>query len=305
MEMKPSRQAKDHVFVDLFNRREYCYQLYRALHPEAEDVTEEDIENITISHVIVDKPYNDLGFTVKGRLVVLVEAQSTWSYNILLRLLLYLADTILGIIGEHEGWNIHGTRKLPIPEPEFYVIYTGERRDVPETISLRKDFFESDAAQIDLTARVISVESTEDIVGQYIIYAHVFDQQIRRYGYVRKAAEETIRVCKDRGVLKEYLTRHEKEVMNHMIMLFEQEEAVKRYGMSMRQEGIEEGRAEGRVEGRAEGRVEGRVEGQAKGMDLFGRLLNKLLSLGRNEDVERVASDAAYREQLFKEFKLT
>lgn len=77
MEVKPSRQTKDHVFVDMFNRREYCLQLFNALHPEETDVTEKDIGNITISHVIVDKPYNDLGFTVKNRLLVLVEAQST------------------------------------------------------------------------------------------------------------------------------------------------------------------------------------------------------------------------------------
>ena len=287
--MKSNRQAKDHVFVDLFNRREYCYQLFRALHPEADDVTEEDIENITISHVIVDRPYNDLGFTVKGRLMVLVEAQATWSFNILLRLLLYLADTLVNIIRDHEDWNIHGSRALPIPVPEFFVIYTGEKKDVPEVISLKEHFFQDTSVSLDLTARVISAESTEDIVGQYILFAHVFDQQVRKCGYVRKAAEETIRICKDRGALKEYLSRHEKEVVDIMIMLFEQEEAVKRYGNSMRAEGIEEGRA----------------EGQAKGFDLFGKLVNKLLSLGRNEDIQRAADDPEYRDQLLEEFKLS
>ena len=237
MEPRPSRQAKDHVFVDMFNQPKYCLELFNALHPEATDITEADIQNITISHVIVDKPYNDLGFTVKDKLLVLVEAQSTWSYNILIRLLLYFADTLLGIIKEHETWDIHNTGKLPLPVPEFYVIFTGEKRNVPERISLRKDFFNDDAAPIDLEARVISTESTEDIIGQYIIYAHVYDQQVKLYGRTRKAAEETVRICKDRGVLKEYLGAHEKEVINSMIMLFEQEEAVKRYGNRMRSEG--------------------------------------------------------------------
>ena len=236
MEPRPSRQAKDHVFVDIFNQPKYCLELFNALHPEATDITEADIQNITISHVIVDKPYNDLGFTVKDKLLVLVEAQSTWSYNILVRLLLYFADTLLGIIKEHESWDIHNTGKLPLPVPEFYVIYTGEKRNTPEQISLRKDFF-NDAAPIDLEARVISTESTKDIIGQYIIYAHVYDQQVKLYGRERKAAEETVRICKDRGVLKEYLEAHEKEVISSMIMLFEQEEAVKRYGNRMRSEG--------------------------------------------------------------------
>ena len=242
MEPRPSRQAKDHVFVDMFNQPKYCLELFNALHPEATDITEADIQNVTISHVIVDKPYNDLGFTVKDKLLVLVEAQSTWSYNILVRLLLYFADTLLGIIKEHESWDIHNTGKLPLPIPEFYVIFTGEKRNVPERISLRKDFFNDDAAPIDLEARVISTESTEDIIGQYIIYAHVYDQQVKLYGRTRKAAEETVRICKDRGILKEYLGAHEKEVINSMIMLFEQEEAVKRYGNRRA--------AEARVEGK-------------------------------------------------------
>ena len=242
MEPRPSRQAKDHVFVDMFNQPKYCLELFNALHPEATDITEADIENITISHVIVDKPYNDLGFTVKGRQLILVEAQASWSYNILIRLLLYFADTLLGIIKDHEDWDVHDAARLPIPVPEFYVIYTGDRKNVPPIISIRKDFFRDSNIPFDLKARVISTESTDDIIGQYIIYAHVYDQQVKIHGRTRKAAEETVRICKDRGALKEYLEAHEKEVVNSMIMLFEQEESVKRYGNRRAAEGREEGK---------------------------------------------------------------
>lgn len=85
--------------------------------------------------------------------------------------------------------------------------------------------------------RVIHTESTDDIIGQYIIFTHVFDQQVKQYGYTRKAAEETVRICKDKGVLKGYLEAHETEVVNSMIMLFEQEESVKRYGRRKEREG--------------------------------------------------------------------
>ena len=47
--------------------------------------------------------------------------------------------------------------------------------------------------------------------------------------------------------MREYLEAHEKEVINSMIMLFEQEEAVKRYGNRMRSEGRDEGRGEGKI----------------------------------------------------------
>lgn len=41
---------------------------------------------------------------------------------------------------------------------------------------------------------------------------------------------ETIRICKDQNVLKEYLQNREKEVMSIMMTLFDQEYAVERYG---------------------------------------------------------------------------
>ena len=41
---------------------------------------------------------------------------------------------------------------------------------------------------------------------------------------------ETIRICKDQNVLKEYLQNREMEVMSIMMTLFDQEYAVERYG---------------------------------------------------------------------------
>ena len=231
MDPTPSRQAKDHVFVDMFNQPKYCLELFKAIHPEATDVTIEDISNITISHVMVDKPYNDLGFTVKDKLIILVEAQADWSYNILLRLMMYFIETLNGYI-DGKGLDIHSPSKLSIPEPEFYVIYTGNRV-VPPTISFAEVF---GWKSLDLTARVISSEDERDIIGQYIIFAHVFDAQVKKYGRVKKAIEETLRICRDRGVLKEYLDAHEKEVLTVMMSMFDQEKSIQRYGQRMARE---------------------------------------------------------------------
>ena len=64
---------------------------------------------------------------------------------------------------------------------------------------------------------------TDDIIGQYIIFSHVMDEQIKKYGRVREAALETIRICRDRNVLIKDLKEWEKEVVNIMIELFNQE----------------------------------------------------------------------------------
>lgn len=241
-------------------------QLFRTLHPEMTDITDADLKTITLKQVITNHPYNDLAFQVRDRLMIFVEAQSTWSVNILIRILLYLADTIQSYLNDC-NMDIHARRKLKIPVPEFYVIYTGNRK-VRKWISLGRDFFQNAGCGIDLEARVFTAE-TEDIIGQYIIFCHVMDGQIRKHGKTRVAAEEAIRICKNRGVLVDYLNSREKEVIDIMIMLFDQEYAVKQYGKAQEEKGLKKGRDEGRKEGRKEGRNEGdiaRMRDDAMGM---------------------------------------
>ena len=62
--------------------------------------------------------------------------------------------------------------------------------------------------KIDLEAHVFKAE-TNDIIGQYIIFCHVLDEQIKDKGRTREAAEEAIRICQNRGVLADYLKGRE------------------------------------------------------------------------------------------------
>ena len=91
------RTIKDSVFSDLFGNKKYLLQLYQTLHPEDTAATEDDLTDVTIQNVLTDDLYNDLGFRNGGRVMILVESQSTWSVNIIVRVLLYLAQT----------WNDH------------------------------------------------------------------------------------------------------------------------------------------------------------------------------------------------------
>lgn len=166
------------------------------------EVTAADIETITLRQVVTEHQYNDMAILVNDRLMVFVEAQSTWSVNILIRILLYLADTIQEYL-QKKSIDIHRRRKIDLPKPEFYVIYTG-RDAVPEMISLRETFFEGAEDTVDLRAKVITAE-TMDIIGQYIIFCRVLDDQVKRLGYTREAAEEAIRICQNRGIIAEYL----------------------------------------------------------------------------------------------------
>ena len=91
--MRYDKEHKDSVFLDLFQNKSYLLKLYRTLHPEDTTTTEDLLTDVTITNVLTDNLYNDLGFIVNNKLVILVEAQSTWTVNILVRVLLYLAQS--------------------------------------------------------------------------------------------------------------------------------------------------------------------------------------------------------------------
>ena len=50
----------------------------------------------------------------------------------------------------------------------------------------------------------------------------------------QKAVTETIRICKDRNVLREYLAQREKEVVTIMMSLFDEEQIMKSFIRSER-----------------------------------------------------------------------
>ena len=125
--------------------------------------------------------------------------------------------------------NLYGSKKVTMPKPELYVIYTGDRKIVSDTISLSKDFFAGEKISIDAEVKVLYQENENDIIGQYIIFTKVYNEQRKKYGATKEAILETIRICKNRNVLKEYLENREQEVVDMMMTLFDDEQILKAY----------------------------------------------------------------------------
>ena len=237
------RNVKDSVFTHLFQDKQYILQLFHALHPEVEGVTTDMIEIVTLENVLVDDIYNDLGFMLGEHLVVLVEAQATWTENIIIRAMMYMAQTYHDYI-DKKDLNIYGSRKIAIPRPELYVIYTGEKKIDQKVISLSEEFFSGQQTDLDVKVHVLTDGKEGDIINQYVTFTKVLDNQIKQHGRTRQAITETIRLCKDKDVLKQYLSSHEQEVRNIMISLFDNDQIVRAYT----KEKVEEGRAEGKKE---------------------------------------------------------
>ena len=102
-------------------------------------------------------------------------------------------------------------------------------------------------------------------------FCRIFNEQARLYGLTEKALRETIRLCRDQDVLKEYLERREREVTKIMSLLFDQETVTRIREERLYREAMAEGEAEGKVRGRAEGEAEGKVQGSVNTCRSFGR----------------------------------
>jgi len=226
---------KDSVFSDLFKSKKYLIQLYKALHPEDTTATEDELTDITIRNVLTDNLYNDLGFSLGEKVFILVEAQAVWTLNIIIRALLYLAQTYHDYF-ERTNQNLYKSKKVKMPKPELYVVYVGSQKNIPDEISLSEDFFGGADIAIDVKVKVICESDKDNIINEYIIFSKVYDEQRKKYGRTKKAITETIRICKDRNVLREYLEDREKEVVSIMMSLYDEEEVMRSYIKSERYE---------------------------------------------------------------------
>lgn len=130
--------------------------------------------------------YNDWGIQVRDKLLLLVEAQSTFSENLTLRMLRYLATTYKKYVEEHK-LDLYTGRGVSILRPELYVVYIGERRDVLDTLLLSSLYKGTGSAEIQVKALRDS--------GGWVILRNMFasaESQIASAG------------CKARRVVKRY-----------------------------------------------------------------------------------------------------
>lgn len=234
---------KDSIFTNLFQDKKYLLQLYKTLHPEDTEVTEEELSDITIHNIMTNEIYNDVGFMVGEKLLILTEAQSSWTENIAVRILIYLMVTYQDYIKKTKQ-NVYKSKKIKLPRPEMYVVFTGNRKEHPEYISLAEEFFGGQDDFLDAKVKVLYGSDEGDIISQYVAFTKVYDEQRRLHGRTRKAVTETIRICKDKNVLREYLEEQEKEVENIMLAMYDEKEILREYIESERYEAQQEGKKE-------------------------------------------------------------
>jgi hypothetical protein len=265
---------KASVFSSVFSDPDILRELYGAL----EGVTlPPDIEVTinTLQDVLFKDRINDISFTIGGKLVVLIEHQSTINPNIALRLLIYIAEIYEKIT---EKKNIYSSHLIRIPRPEFFVLYNGLSPFPDEKIIKLSDAFESGLLPdiekkaplaLELEVRVINInhgrnkELAEKCkpLGEYSAFVEKVREFQKETGNPDEALKRAVTYCHDHDILKAFLRENAPEVtMSILHGEWNLDEALAvRY-----EEGVEDGRTEGEARGEAKGRTEGRAAERAE-----------------------------------------
>lgn len=257
--MPLKRTYKDAVFINLFSTPEFRLELYKTLHPEDTDVTEDDLRQIETENVMMSQPINDVSFVRGNRVIILVEEQTRFQKNIALRMLIY-AMSHLWLYVKKNGIDIYNARQEEFPEIEMYCVCC-EKREA-QTV-------EYHSKQINATVQMIYRNQDNNIISQYVRFAQIGREVVSEMGNTMEARDEILRRCREEHILKKYLQSERIEVMEAMGLFMSQEEADffnEIHQRKMREQAIAEGHAEGLAKGLAEGREEGHAEGLAQGL---------------------------------------
>ena len=222
--MGVNTKYKASVFSFLFSEPDVLRDLYCALEGVAlpKDVP---VTINTLQDVLFMDRVNDISFEIGGKLVVLIEHQSTINPNIALRLLMYIAR-VYEKITDRKG--IYSKRPIPLPRPEFFVLYNGISPYPDETILKLSDSFEKveslglpkkESVALELVVKVININQgrNEGIVKKCKTLASYSAfvgkaQEFEKEGMKREEAiKGAIKYCLEHDILKEFLKQNATE----------------------------------------------------------------------------------------------
>jgi hypothetical protein len=216
-EIATNRKYKNSVFTKLFGTPEKALELYNAISGKNYPPNTK-IKIVTLSDVLYMEQLNDISFVIDGKLVVLIEHQSSINENMPLRMLMYIAR-------EYElltnGRDLYKEHKIKIPTPEFVVLYNGEK-EMGDFVEMKlSDSFElaQDFPNLDLVVKVYNINKgrnaemaakSSSLSGYEEFIAAVRENQ--KSMSLKEAIRVAIRSCVSSNILVEFLTEHGSEV---------------------------------------------------------------------------------------------
>ena len=248
-----NRMYKSRIFAMLFSDRNELLKLYNAINGTSYD--DPDLLQVnTLENAVYMSMQNDVSFIIDMRLN-LYEHQSTYSPNLPVRYLLYVADVYSDYT---KDMNLYGTKAVKLPTPRFVIFYNGqaEQPDRKE-LKLSELFSIPDAdPSLELKAVMLNINKGHNrklmetcrTLQDYAEYTF----RVREYAAEMSldlAVEQAITECISEGILADFLRKNRAEAKKVSIYEYDEE----RHMRQTREEGMEEGYANGFSQGIEQG----------------------------------------------------
>ena len=218
-----NRKYKDSVFTDLFgsdkNGKKNFLDLYNALTGTNYKVEEVKLERKIIEQSLYKTFNNDVSWEINGKLIVLVEHQSTVNENMPFRCLEYVTRIYEGIVPPKMRY---AEKMFKLPNPDFFVVYVG-KKELPKEQELRLSdaFYQKDNSKLELVVKLVNCSDSQtlplcgtcDILKEYCQFIEIVERTYNRL-FPKRSFKRAIEIAMEQGILVDYLDRKSREVIN-------------------------------------------------------------------------------------------
>ena len=259
-----NREYKSDVFSMLLEDKKNALEVYNALN-NTDYKDPEEVEIVKLEKGVSLTIRNDASFIIDMN-ISFYEHQSTYSENLALRNLIYLANTLENWLKENKR-DLFGSRQIKIPTPYFVVFYNGlQKRPEYEEMRLSKSFYhETKNPQLELICRIYNINPNQNTTikekSQVLDGYTYFVEKVRYYRNQNRnldeAVEFAIEDCIREHILEEFFRERKDEVkkMTHLDYTWEAREKMIRkeeYEMGV-EFGLERGMEQGMERGMQQG----------------------------------------------------
>ena len=242
-----AKKYRDSLFRDYFNDKVRLLDLCNALLGEDGKNPDEIIIN-TLDGIFFDEIKNDISCLYRGRFLVIIEHQTSINENMPLRMLFYVAELLRQYV-ESCKELLYRPKILPLPRPEFFVLYNGKK---PE-----KEFHEmklSDAfggnLNFELIVKCYNINSgmNEKFISdsKYLWNYCFFVEQVeknRAAGMdIKHSVDAAAKYCIEHDIMSKYLSTKKGELASMVGLEYDPELAKKALADYYREEAYKEAR---------------------------------------------------------------
>jgi hypothetical protein len=247
------RNYKNNVFIDYISTKERLIEVYNAV-KGTNYPADTDIQINTLMNVLYRFIQNDISFVLDGKLVVLIEHQSTINENMPIRMLEYIS-----IVYDHmiDNEAYYKKSRIMLPRPEFIVFYNGkEPYDERRVLKLSESFYDKGGESLELNVMVYNInrgKNVDILERSRALYEYAtLTSKVREYVDLGNSLEEAIgsavKYCLEHDIMVPYLKEHGSSIMGILIHEYSFEDELRVAKKEAAERGMLEGIAKGRVE---------------------------------------------------------